>query len=145
MASLIRVARKPPITVPVDATVWDAIEIMVNQRVGAVAIVDDGKLKGIFTERDVVRKIVQEGLDPKATAIAEVMTTEMITESAETTVKDGLQVMSEHKIRHLPVVDENNTLEGMVSLRFLMHNRVEAMLNEVQSLEAYMSADGPGG
>lgn len=145
MASLIRVARKPPITVPPDATVSDAIEIMVDQRVGAVAIVDDGKLKGIFTERDVVRKIVQDGLDPKATPIADVMTTEMITESAETTVQDGLQVMSEHKIRHLPVVDENNTLEGMVSLRFLMHNRLETMLNEVRSLEAYMSADGPGG
>jgi len=145
MSSLLKLARKPPITVGRDATVMDAIDTMFDAHVGAVAVVEGSKLIGIFTERDVLRKVVHEGRDAKTAPVSELMTTEMILADDDMSVGDALSLMSEKRIRHLPVVAKDGSLEGMVSLRYLLHDRQDALLNELTSLESYMGADGPGG
>lgn len=146
MSSLVKLARRPPITVGPDVTVMQAIDVMFDAHVGAVAVVEGkAKLLGIFTERDVLRKIIHEGRNAKSVQVSDVMTTEMIVADDGLSVGDALNLMSEKRIRHLPVLDKDGNIEGMVSLRYLLHDRQDAMLNELMSLESYMGADGPGG
>lgn len=145
MVELIKLARKPPVTIGDAATVRDCIKKMVETGAGAVAVTSGNKLRGIFTERDVVKKIVHEGRDPATTRVADIMTTKMVTVKDTTSVAEALNIMKENRIRHLPIVSPSGEIEGMASLRYLMHNQLDQMLNELQTLEAYMSADGPGG
>jgi CBS domain-containing protein len=145
MADLIRLARKPPVTMGDAATVMDCIRKMVDTGAGAVAITSGNKLRGIFTERDVVKKIVFEGRDATKTKAADVMTTAMVTAGTDMSIQEALTIMKQNKIRHLPVVNEKGELEGMASLRYLMHNQLDAMVDELQGLEAFLTADGPGG
>jgi CBS domain-containing protein len=145
MADLLRLARKPPVTIGDAATVADCIRIMVDTGAGAVAVTSGNKLKGIFTERDVVKKIVHERRDAATTKVMDVMTTQMVTVKSDISVNEALTLMKRNKIRHLPIVNERGEIEGMASLRYLMHNQLDQMLDELQTLEAYMSADGPGG
>jgi CBS domain-containing protein len=145
MADLLRLARTPPVTIGDGATVADCIRTMVETGAGAVAVTSGNKLKGIFTERDVVKKIVHEARDSGSTKVVDVMTTKIITVRNDTSVNEALTTMKRNKIRHLPIVNEQGEILGMASLRYLMHNQLDQMLDELQSLEAYMSADGPGG
>lgn len=145
MADLIRLSRRPPVTIGDAATAMDCIKIMVETGAGAVAVTSGKKLRGIFTERDVVKKIAFEGRDASKTKVVDIMTTEMVTTNRDTNVQEALNIMKENKIRHLPIVNEKGEIEGMASLRYLMHNQLEAMVDELQGLEAFLSADGPGG
>lgn len=142
---LIRLARKPPVTIGDAATVMDCIRKMVDSGAGAVAITSGNKLRGIFTERDVVKKIVHESRDAASTRVVDVMTTSMVTVGSQISVTQALTIMKENRIRHLPIVNESGEIEGMASLRYLMHNELDKMLDELQSLEAFLTADGPGG
>lgn len=145
MVDLIRLARKPPVTIGDGATVMDSIRKMVETGAGAVAVTSGNKLRGIFTERDVVKKIVSEGRDAKTTRVADVMTTKIVTVKSDTSVQQALTIMKQNKIRHLPIVNATGEIEGMASLRYLMHNQLDVMLDELQTLEAFLTADGPGG
>lgn len=143
--SLLRLARKPPITVGIDATVMEAITVMVEGQVGAVTVTENKKLKGIFTERDVMKKVVHAGLDAKTTKVRDIMTAEVTTVTDEMDVSEAMTIMSERRIRHLPVLNEQGEIEGMISLRYLHHDRMEDLFSELSSLNAYFTADGPGG
>ena len=143
--SLLRMSRKPPITISPDATILEAIQLMSDQRVGAVAITQDGKLEGIFTERDVMKKVILSGVNPGETPLREVMTTEIKTATDAASVADAMELLSRHRIRHLPIVDDAGHIEGMLSLRYLLHDRMDELLNELQGLDSYLGADGPGG
>jgi CBS domain-containing protein len=143
--SLLRLARKPPATVGPKATVAEAIELMIERHVGALAVVEGERLEGIFTERDVVKKIVHEKRDPQSTPIADVMTRDVKSVAESTPISDAMTIMSVNRIRHLPVVDADGAIKGMISLRFLMHEQLENLFTELRSLESYMMADGPGG
>jgi len=136
---------KPAVTVTSDVTVMDAIKSMEEAGVGAVVVVEDGDLKGMFTERDVMLRVVIPAKDPAQTLVADVMTSPVLTVSKETTVDDALTTMWERHFRHLPVVDADGRVEGMVSIRHLLHTKVENLTQELDSLEAYMTADGIGG
>ena len=142
---LLRLARKSPMTVTPEATVFEAIQVMVDQRVGAVAVTVDDKLVGIFSERDVMIRIVHKGIDPKGLTVADVMTSDVKTVPASTSISEATHVMAEYRIRHLPVIDDAGKLLGMVSLRYLLHDKLDDLLNDLASLNAYMEADGPGG
>ena len=143
--SLLRMSRKPPITISPDATILEAIQLMSDERVGAVAITQDGKLEGIFTERDVMKKVILSGVNPSETPLREVMTTEIKTATDAASVADAMELLSRHRIRHLPIVDDAGHIEGMLSLRYLLHDRMDELLNELQGLDSYLGADGPGG
>ena len=103
-------------TLSPDATVREAVKMMAGRKIGAVLITRDGKLAGIFTERDVLTRIVDAGLDPDKTKLEEVMTPDPDTLAPNDRAMDALAQMSSRGYRHLPVVD-NNQLVGIVSVR----------------------------
>ncbi len=107
-----------PVTVKPDSTVWEAVLRMDELDVGAVPVVDEfGKLVGIFTERDLLRRVVARGRDPKNTRIQNVMTPSPVSISPGEPVDVAKSIMANLKVRHLPVVDDEGRLIGIVSIR----------------------------
>lgn len=106
-------------TVPVSATVFDAVQKMIEEKIGAVLVVDGETLAGIFTERDVLVRVVGLRRDPETTPVAHVMTHDPVTIEASTTVEEVLDQHCGKDFRHLPVMDEGR-LAGMLSLRDLV-------------------------
>jgi CBS domain-containing protein len=102
--------------VPRNATVLQAAIIMNEHRVGAVVVLEDSGVVGIFTERDVLRRVVAEGRDPATTPVGEVMTEQIICCTPETTMEEACGAMKNRRIRHLPVVDGGGQLVGLVSI-----------------------------
>src|SRR5574341_974870 len=142
---LLKVADVPATTVGKDATVMEAVNAMVHNRVGAVAVVEQDYLKGIFTERDIMIRVVQAKRYPETTLVSEVMTTAVVTISSEISAMEALSIMVEKHIRHLPVTDANGRILGMLSIRNLLQRRVEDLSHELESVDAYLTADGIGG
>ncbi|MFQ5929042.1 MAG: cyclic nucleotide-binding/CBS domain-containing protein [Acidobacteriota bacterium] len=142
---VIKVAQVPPPTVCAEASVLEAVHIMEQARVGASVVVDGDQLVGIFSERDVMLRVVGTQRDPEKTAVREVMTTVLETLQTESDTSEALELMVSRHIRHLPVVKEDGTLAGLLSLRNLLQYHVEQLVDQLNSLEAYFTADGPGG
>lgn len=145
MRHVMSVAQSPATTVAPSTTVFEAVQVMARDRVGAVLAVQDGKVEGIFTERDVMMKVVLQQLDPAKTTVAKVMTRDVLSVGPETEEGEALALMLERHIRHLPIVDAKQQLLGIASIRNLLQDQVESLRGEVDSLAAYMGADGPGG
>jgi len=142
---LLKVADVPATTVTKEATVIEAINAMVKNRVGAVAVVEQGYLKGIFTERDVMIRVVQARRHPETTRVSEVMTSPVQTIAADTSSTEALSQMVEQHIRHLPITDGSGRILGMLSIRNLLQRRVEDLSHELEAVDAYLTADGIGG
>ena len=133
------------ITVPRTATVMDAVEVMGAARIGSVLIEADGRVAGIFSERDVMLRVVLEGRDPRTTRVEEVMTTPVHVISMKTTAEAALKIMVQEHIRHLPVVDEKGRAQAIVSMRRLLQEQISELHQQLDALESYISADGIGG
>jgi len=132
--------------VPVDASAAEAIRLMLSRRVGAVGVVDsDHKVAGIFTERDVLRKLALSGCDPEQTPVRELMTTPVELATLSTGPGEALATMIDRHFRHLPVVDGQGKLLGMLSIRNVLQWRIDDLSQELDSLEQYVANDGPGG
>lgn len=142
---LLKVADVPATTVTKETTVIEAVNAMVTNRVGAVAVVEQGYLKGIFTERDVMIRVVQARRNPETARVAEVMTSPVQTVSADTSPNQALSQMVEQHIRHLPITDGSGRILGMLSIRHLLQRRVEDLSHELEAVDAYLTADGIGG
>ena len=132
-------------TIPRTATVIEAIRTMAGEKVGSVVVVDEGRLAGIFSERDVMFRVVMEGRDPERTLVEEVMTSHVQTIPPDTTGDAALRIMHQNHIRHLPVVDEKGRILGIVSMRNLLQEKIEELNQQLDSLESYIAADGIGG
>ena len=146
LMSVLELCDREIAAVGLEATVADAIHKMLDHHVGAVAIVDDEyRVAGIFTERDVLRKMSLSNLDPRATSIRELMTTPVEMATRGTGAGEALSIMLERHFRHLPVADDNGKLLGILSIRNLLEWRVDDLSRELESLEQYVSNDGPGG
>jgi CBS domain-containing protein len=143
--NLLKLAVVPPITVTPDTTVLEAVEKMDSGNVGAVAIVNDDGVAGILTERDVVRRVTIRGRSPETTKVSEVMTSPVEVAHRDTDPSEALSRMTSRNYRHLPIVDGDNQIEGMLSLRHLLNRMVHDLSDELQALDAYIRADGPGG
>ncbi len=143
--SLLKIASVPGATVAADTTVLEAVEVMAEHGVGAVAVVENGQLSGIFTERDVMLRVVLRHRSPKDTRVGEVMTSPPETIGEEAAEEDALVHMVERHVRHLPIVGANGQLKGMLSIRNLLEHRVDELARELHSLDQYLSNDGPGG
>ena len=121
-----------------DSTVRDAVRLMNRQRIGAVLVMEEGNMVGIFTERDVLVRVVDAQLDPKTTAIRDVMTAKLVTVSPDMRVGEALRMITEQRKRHLPVV-EGRELLGLVSLGDLSNWATQFLQAEVDQLERYIN------
>jgi len=118
-------------------TVFEAAGYMVDRNVGAVPVLDDAKLVGIFSERDIMRRVVTEGRDPLTTRIAEVMSTDLRTVGPGASSEEAMCVMQSHGVRHLPVC-EGRTLVGFLSLRDLLRCHLDEKSGEAEMMRAYI-------
>ena len=132
--SLLEWCDEGPATVSVLATVEDAIQMMMDKDVGAVAVIDEqGVVAGMFTERDILAKFALSGRDAKTTPVRDLMSpmVEMATE--ETTPAEAFKVMLERHYRHLPVVDDHGKVLGILSIRNILEARIDDLLEELES------------
>src|SRR6202167_3636207 len=144
--SLLELCDREIAAVPLEATVADAINKMLDHHVGAVAVVDsEFRVAGIFTERDVLRKLALSHSDPRTTPVRELMTSQLEMPTRLTGPGEALNTMVERHFRHLPVADDNGKLLGILSIRNLLEWRVDDLSRELESLEQYVSNDRPGG
>ena len=142
---LMRLGKMPPLVSP-DATVLDAVHLMIAETVGALAVTkEDDRLVGVFTERDLMKRVVARGLDPTTTPVAEVMTTGVRTVCDDTTVSQAIDMMRTGHFRHLPIVDEDGRIKSMVALRYLLYDVMDDLEAKVDSLEGYLMEDSRGG
>lgn len=127
------------VTVTPEDRVLDAVKVMNDHRIGSVIVVDQagGKMVGIFTERDLLTRVVAAGLKPDSTKVADVMTRRVVCCSRETSAEELRGVIREKHVRHIPVVEEDRPV-GMVSIGDLNTARTEDLEQTVQYLELYI-------
>jgi len=137
--------RKGPLVhaVAPTMTVAEAVAEMNRQRVGSVLVMEGARLCGIFTERDVLRRVVGASLDPTATRVADVMTDQLITIVPETTVEDALLVFTEKRCRHLPVVVDGRLI-GVLSSGDVSRWMSDVHRAEAEHLKNYIAGGLPG-
>ena len=123
---------------PTD-TVFEALQVLAEHEVGALMVLDQGRLVGVFSERDYTRKIALQGRNSKETRVAEIMTRDVVTVGPDTGTRKCMALMSERKIRHLPVLDGHIVL-GMISIRDIMNDIIADHEATIQQLESYISS-----
>ena len=123
-------------------TVLDAIAIMSDREIGALPVVEDGNLIGMLSERDYARKVILLGRSSRDTIVAEIMTSPVITVSPYETVEDAMRLMTEHRVRHLPVVTRSR-IEGIVSIGDLVNWIISAHREEIETLRTYIAGSYP--
>lgn len=120
-----------------DATVLEALELMSDRNIGAIVVLADEEMVGIFSERDYARKVELEGRTARETRVGEIMTRRVLTLHPDQTVEDGMALMTEHRLRHLPVVQHGRLL-GLISIG----DAVKAIISEqefmIGQLETYI-------
>lgn len=121
-----------------QTTVYGALELMAEKNIGAVLVIEDQKLAGIFSERDYARKGILLGRASKDTLIAEVMTSKVITVDVEQKIEECMQIMSEKHIRHLPVTNKSE-LVGIISINDIVSAIIHEQKAHIHSLESYIS------
>jgi CBS domain-containing protein len=131
---------KPLTTVAIDATVQKALELMCERNVGAVIVVDGAKMKGIFTERDCLQKVAAVGLDPHKSQVRDVMTSKVHYATLEMEVSQGLVLMTERFLRHLPVLDAKHNILGIVSIGDLVKAKIADQNFTIEQLERYITS-----
>ena len=131
---------KPDVyVVRADDTVFNALRLMAEKNIGAVLVMDGDDLAGIFSERDYARRGVLRGHPSRETAVRTIMTTDVVSISPSVTVDDCMALMTEHRIRHLPVVDDNRVV-GVVSIGDVVRAVVDEQRFTIRSLEHYVTS-----
>lgn len=124
-------------TVQRTATVSEAVRVMATHNVGIVTVLEGDKLVGVFSERDVVRRVADRGLDPAGTRVGDVMTTELVVADADDDYQSAMRKMDQANIRHLLVVSEGRIL-SMISIRDLMRVHIDDQGEEIRYLREYL-------
>ncbi|HXY51419.1 MAG TPA: CBS domain-containing protein [Terriglobales bacterium] len=138
MACICDLVKKQTICqVDTHQSVLEVVRVMVERNIGAVPVLEEGALVGVFSERDLMRRVVAEGRDPAQTNITEVMTREPFVVSPGESIETCLELMRRHGFRHLPIC-EGPRLAGMVSLRDLILHDLSAKDDEVRMMRAYI-------
>lgn len=120
-----------------EATVFDAIQLMADKNIGALPVMSHDHLAGIFTERDYTRKIALAGKTSKQTLVKEIVTTNVITVSPDESVEECMRLMTEHRIRHLPVVQHEEVV-GIISIGDLVNSIISAQDAAIAQMESYI-------
>jgi CBS domain-containing protein len=122
-----------------EATVFDAIQLMADKNIGALPVLSKGRLAGIFTERDYTRKIALAGKTSKQTLVKEITTADVVTVSPDESVEECMRLMTEHRIRHLPVL-QNDELVGIISIGDLVNWIISMQETTIAQMESYISS-----
>jgi CBS domain-containing protein len=122
-----------------EDSVYTALELLAQYEVGALMVMDQGRLVGVFSERDYTRKIALQGRNSKTTPVADIMTRQVLTVTPDTRTRACVALMSERKIRHLPVLD-GATVLGMISIRDIMDDIIEMHETTIAQLETYIQS-----
>jgi CBS domain-containing protein len=120
-----------------SATVYEALEVMSSHNIGALLVMENDKLVGIFSERDYARKGVLQGRSAKSTAISDVMTANVFTVESKMTTKDCMEIMNAKKFRHLPVVDDGQVI-GVLSVGDIVSETLHEQKQHIKYLESYI-------
>jgi len=123
-----------------NATVYDALAMMADKGVGALLVFDRDRLAGIVSERDYARKVILQGRSSKDTTVAEIMNDHVITVAPSHTVDECMKLMTERRVRHLPVLGENDSVMGLVSLGDLVKYVITSQREEIEALHAYIAS-----
>jgi CBS domain-containing protein len=126
----------------VKQTVLELAQAMVDRNIGAVPVLREGELVGVFSERDLMKRVVVAGLDPGATRVEDVMTADPLTVSPRESIETCMVLMRRHGFRHLPICD-GKVLKGIVSLRDIMLHDLNEKDHEVRMMRAYIQAAPP--
>lgn len=121
-----------------NTSVYSAIELMAEKNIGGLLITENEKLVGIFTERDYARKLILKGKSSKDTLIGELMTKNPFTVTRDTSIEDCMKMMSNKRIRHLPVVEEDNII-GIISIGDVVRFIIEEQKTIIEQLEHYIT------
>ena len=121
-----------------DGSVLDAILKMADKGIGALLVIEDGSLAGIVTERDYARKVILKGRSSEDTAVRDIMTADVYTANSEDTVQNCMNMMTDRRCRHLPVVDDG-AINGMISIGDLVKAIIADQKEEIEHLEHYIS------
>ena len=122
-----------------DVTVFDGLKLLAEYGVGAMVVMDKGRLVGVLSERDYTRKVALQGRNSRETRITDIMTREVITVAPQTGTDTCMSLMSQKKIRHLPVVDGDEVL-GMISIRDIMDDIIADHERTIAQLQNYISS-----
>ncbi|HEX9854988.1 MAG TPA: CBS domain-containing protein [Acidimicrobiia bacterium] len=126
-------------TVEPGATVYRALELMAEKAVGALVVTDGDLLAGIISERDYARKVILLDRGSKQTAVSEIMTADVVTVTSTSTLGECMNLMTDKRIRHLPVVDEERRVVGLVSIGDVVRAIIEWQQAMIQDLESYIT------
>jgi len=129
-------------SVSATLTIFEAVAEMNRHRIGSIVILENGRLTGIFTERDVLRRVVGDGLDPKIMRVADVMTSDLITITPDTTVEETMILFAEKRCRHLPVVAAGR-LVGLISIGDISRWIADTHRAEAEHLKNYIAGGFP--
>jgi CBS domain-containing protein len=126
-----------------DATVYEAIDLMASKNVGALLVVQDGRLLGMISERDYTRKVMLRGKRSRETQVREIMSSDLTIVTPREPIENCLRMMTEKRIRHLPVV-EGDTLRGVISIGDLVKWVIASQSAAIAHLESYISGGYSG-
>lgn len=126
-------SRRPVASVRPDTTVTECVRLMNSENIGAVLVMEDDNLVGMFTERDALNKVLADGIDPINTIVSEVMTKDPYCVDPSTTVEEAMSIVTHRRVRHLPIL-HNGEVVGMISSGDLTHWLVEDQVGEIRDL-----------
>ena len=121
-----------------DASVFEALQLMADKNVGALLVLDDGTLKGVFSERDYARKLILQGKFSKETAVSELMTHDVVCIDSSRTIEDAMALMTARRIRHLPVL-KGEDLVGIVTIGDVVRQLIDHHEFVIKQLERYIT------
>lgn len=130
-------------TVTPDATVFEAIQIMAEKNVGALLVMEGQRLVGVISERDYTRKVILHGKASKTTFVREIVSARIVSATPDSTVEDCLKLMTEHRCRHLPVVQGDKVM-GVVSIGDLVNWIISSQTATINELQSYIMGNLPG-
>ena len=127
-------------TVGPNALVYEALETMARHDVGALIVLDEGRVVGVFSERDYARKVILKGKSSRVARVKEMMATNVLYATSDMTVDDCMHLMTEKRVRHLPVLDDGNIV-GLISIGDVVKETISAQEFTIQQLKKYISGD----
>lgn len=121
-----------------STTVYEAIKVMGEKNIGALLVLEGGKLSGILSERDYARKVVLKGKASRETSVSDIMTAEVITVMPSDTIETCMELMTQKHIRHLPIVESGNVL-GMISIGDVVNAIIRMQKETIEHLKSYIA------